>query len=218
MLLALRNDKGTIAGGAMYQHAAGGAILAELVLASRVGTVTEGRSTYAAVQDSTPLGDSVLDECLRKMADARRRRTLKTWVQQFSGIRQLKHRVASGLADKGVLRESEATMLLIFTRRIYPERDPAYEKRIVERVSAAIFSDTASVDPRTTVLIAIAHHSGLLKANLDRKRLKTRKARIEAIIKGDAIGKATKEAIQAAHAAVMVGAVMPAIIAATTAR
>ena len=217
MLLALRNDKGTIAGGVMYQQAAGGAILAELVLQSRVRTVTEGRSTYGVVQDSTPVGDSVLDECLRRMVEAKRRGTLQTWVQRFAGLRQLKHRVAAGLADQGVLRETEDTVLLIFTRRTYPERDPAHEKRIVERISAAVFSDAVSVDPRTAVLIALAHHSGLLKANLDRKRLKARKARIEAIIKGDAVGKATKEAIQAVHAAVMVAAVMPAVIAATTA-
>ena len=85
-----------------------------------------------------------------------------------------------------------------------------------DRVREAIFSDDGTVDPRTTVLVALAHHAGLLRANLDRKRLKTRKKRIDSIIKGDAVGRATKQAIEAVQAAVMVAAVMPAVIASTT--
>jgi len=216
MLLALRNDKGTVAGGVMYQQAAGGAILAELMLEGRVRAVTEGRSTYAVVQDSKPFGDDVLDECLRKMTAADKRRKLLTWVQKFAGTKQLKHRVAARLVDRGILREREENVLLFFSRRVYPEFDSAYEQRIVERLKEAIFSDESTVDARTTVLIALAHHSGLLKANLDRKKLKARGKRIDAITKGDAVGKATKQAIDAVHAAVMVAAVMPAVIAATT--
>ena len=49
LLLALRNDKGTVAGGVMYQQAVGGAILAELILEGRLSTETEGRSTYVTV-------------------------------------------------------------------------------------------------------------------------------------------------------------------------
>jgi len=216
MLLALRNDKGTVAGGVMYQQAAGGAILAELMLRNRVRAVTEGRSTWAVVQDATPLGDDVLDECLGKMKASAKRRRLLTWVQKFAGTRQLKHRVAAGLVDRGILREREDRVLLFFSRRVYPEFDPVHERRIVERLGEAVFSDSETVDPRTTVLVALAHHSGLLKANLDRKKLRTRKKRIEAVTKGDAVGKATKDAIDAVHAAVMVAAVMPAVIASTT--
>lgn len=213
LLLALRNDKGTVAGGVMYQQAAGGAILAELILEGRLKTVTEGRSTYAVVLDRTPTGDGILDECLRRVSEASRRAKLQTWVQRFAGVKQLKHRVAASLVEKGVLREEEDTVLLLFTRRVYPELDPAHERRIVERLERAVYSDTATVDPGTTVLVALAHHAGLLKANLDRKRLKTRKARITAITAGDAIGKATKQAIEAVQAAIFVATIMPAIIA-----
>ena len=107
-------------------------------------------------------------------------------------------------------------MLLIFSRRLYPELDPAAERAIVARLSDAIFSDTSTVDTRTTVLIAVAQHSGLLRANLDRKRLKARRQRVEAIAKGDAVGKATRQAIEAVHAAVMVAAIMPAVMASSS--
>ena len=216
MLLALRNDKGTIAGGVMYQQAVGGALLAELILDGRIRTVTEGRSTYAVVDRSTPVGDPILDECLQKVVASTRRRTLTHWVQKFAGMKQLKHRAAAGLVDRGILREEAGRVLLIFSRRLYPELDSAAERAIVSRLSDAIFSDTATVDTRTTVLIALAQHSGLLKANLDRKRLKTRRQRIDAIAKGDAVGKATKQAIEAVQAAVMVAAIMPAVIASSS--
>jgi hypothetical protein len=61
MLLALRNDLGTIKGGTMFAQAAGCAMLAELVLRGRVTTDTEGRKTYAVVGDSSHDGDPVLD-------------------------------------------------------------------------------------------------------------------------------------------------------------
>jgi golgi phosphoprotein 3 len=215
MLLALRNKQGTVAGGVMYAQAAGGAILAELLLRARLGAVREGRSTYVVVNDPTPVGDPLLDECLANVGEARRRGTLARWVQRFAGIRQLKDRVAAGLADKGVLRADEDKVLLIFTRRIYPELDPAVEQEIIERIRDAIDSDSRPVDPRTTVLIALAHHAGLLRANFDRKHLKARRARIDAIIRGDAIGQATREAIQAVQVAIMM-ATMPAIITSTT--
>ena len=216
MLLALRNDKGTIAGGVMYQQAVGGALLAELIVEGRIRTVTEGRSTYPVVDRSTPVGDPILDECLQKVVASTRRRTLLHWVQKFAGIKQLKHRVAAGLVDQGILRAEAGRVLLIFSRRLYPELDPAAERAIVARLSDAIFSDTATVDTRTTVLVALAQHSGLLKANLDRKRLKARRERIDAIAKGDAVGKATRQAIEAVHAAVMVAAIMPAIVASSS--
>lgn len=216
MLLALRNDKGSIAGGVMYQQAAGGALLAELIIEGRIRAVTEGRSTYAVVDRSTPFGDSILDECLQKVVASTRRRSLLHWVQKFAGMKQLKHRVAAGLVDQGILREEEGRVLLIFKRRLYPELDPASERAIVTRLSDAIFSDTLTVDPRTTVLIALAQHSGLLKTNLDKKRLKTRRQRIEAIAKGDAVGKATRQAIEAVQAAVMMAAIMPAVIASSS--
>jgi hypothetical protein len=212
LLLALRNDKGTVAGGVMYQQAAGGALLAELILENRVSLVTAGRSTYAVVQDPSPTGEPLLDECLRRMATATRRATLPAWIGRFAGLKRLRHRAASGLREKGILREEEGTVLLLFTRRLYPELDPAYEREILRRLDAAIAADSV-VDARTSILLALAHHSGLLKANFDRGRLKERRARIEKVIAGEAVGKATKQAIDAVTAAILVTTMVPIIAA-----
>ncbi|MEZ5319508.1 MAG: GPP34 family phosphoprotein [Vicinamibacterales bacterium] len=218
MLLALRNDRGTMAGGVMFAQAAGGAMLAELLLQGRLKAVTEGRSTRVELVDRTSTGDALLDEALEKVAaaaDAGRRARAVTWVQRFARMRGLRHRVAERLVDRGILRADEATILLFFTRRIYPELDPTAERRIVERLDAAIFSDASDVDPRTTVLVALAFHTGLLKANLDRARLKARRTRIRAIIDGNVAGSATKAAVEAVQVAVLVAATMPAVVAAT---
>jgi len=217
MLLALRNDKGTVAGGVMYQQAAGGAILAELILEGRLQAVTEGRSTYGVVQNPAPLGDAVLDECLQKIATDQRRK-LATWVQKFASLSRMKHRVAEGLVDKGILRMEEQSVLLIFTRRVYPEIDPTHERRVIDRLREAIMSDGTTVDARTTVLVGLGHHAGLLKANFDKTFLKPRRHRIEAIVKGDAVGNATKQAIDAVQAAVMVAAIIPAVVASSSSR
>ena len=212
-LLALRNDRGTVAGGVMYAQAAGGAILAELLLSGRLTTETVGKKVFAVAARPTPTGNEVLDECLEKVAQAKRRGVLSTWVQRFGGLKGLHHRVARSLVDKGVLREDEGSILFLFTRRTYPELDPSAERAIRGRIEAAIRSDTATVDPRTSVLIAIAHHSGLLKTNFDRAHLKARKARISAIAKGEAVGEATRHAVEAVQAVVMMAVIVPAVVA-----
>ena len=160
-------------------------------------------------------GNEVLDECLAKVASAKRRGRLSSWVEKFGNLRRLHHRVASSLVAKGVLREDEGRVLFLFKRRVYPQLDADCERAILARIEAAIFGDEGPVDPRTAVLIAIGQHSGLLKTNLDRKQLKLRRARIQAIAKGDAVGDATKQAIDAVQAAILV-ATMTASIAASS--
>ena len=216
-LLALRNDRGTVAGGVMYAQAAGGAILAELLLSGHLTTEGTGRKMVAMAAGRAHTGNEVLDECLDKVSNARHGHRLSSWVQKFGGLRQLHHRVAASLVEKGVLREDEDRVLFIFKRRIYPELDADCERRIHTRIETAIFSDAPAVDPRTSVLIAIGHHSGLLKTNFDRKQLKLRRERIQAIAKGEAVGHATKQALEAGQAAVMAAAVIPAIVASSAA-
>jgi hypothetical protein len=216
LLLALRDEKGTIAA-SMYTYALGGAILAELMLRDRVAIVTEGRKTFASVARAEPIGEPVLDECLEKMAATKRRAQLQSLVSRFAGTRNLKHRVAGGLVDKGALRATEQSVLLVFSRRVYPQLDGRFEQAIIDRLRTAIFTDARAVDPRTVVLIALTNQSGILRANFPRKELKARKERLKAIVAGDVVGKATGQAIAAVQAAVTIAAVMPGIIAASTA-
>ncbi len=212
-LLALKNDRGTVAGGVMYAQAAGGAILAELLLSGHLTSETVGKKVFAVAARPARTGSDVLDECLDKVAQSKRRATLTAWVQRFGGVKALHHRVARSLIEKGILREDEGRILFLFTRRTYPELDPRAEQAIRMRIEGAILAETATVDPRTSVLIAIAQHSGLLKTNFDRAQLKARKARIAMIAKGEAVGDATRQAIEAVQAAVLMAVIIPAIVA-----
>lgn len=203
MLLALRDRKGTIASGTNFQFAIGGAVLAELLLEGRVAVETKRKKKYLQLKDSKPFGNTVIDECLRKVTDAKKRAQLKTWVSRFASVKKLKHKVAKQLCQRGILRSDEDKVLLIFSRRIYPEINPEPERRIMDRLKEAIFTDTEDVEPRTAVLLSLAKSANVLKVNFDKKQLKARKDRIKRLINGEVTGKATKEAIEAMEAAVM---------------
>ena len=215
LLLVMRDDEGTVASGTMYSFAIGGAVLAELLLHRRISIETRRKSKLANLVDPKRIGAPLLDESLKKIAGARRRASLQSWVSRFANTKHLKHRVAQRLCGRGILRADEDKVLFLFTRKIYPELNPAPEREIVERMRKAIFTDTRNVDPRTVILISLAHHSGVLKAVFDKKKLRARKKRIEQLVNGEIAGCATQEAIEAMQAAVMVAAIMPAIITTT---
>jgi golgi phosphoprotein 3 len=214
LLLALKDEEGTIAPGAMYQYAVGGAILAELLLAGRVGIVEQKRKKkLVEVTDSTPTGDDLLDECLARIGAAKRRSSPQAWVERFAQIKSLLHRVARQLCQQGILQMDEKKLLLLFTRKVYPEINPEPERRLIDRLSEAIFTDTSDVNYRTVVLLSLARSARILPVIFDKKLLKARKNRIDQVINGEVTGKAAKEAIEAMEAAVMVACILPAMIA-----
>ena len=215
LLLALRDEEGTIASGTMYQYAIGAALLAELLLSKRIEVEQSGKRKLVNLLSQSPIGEPLIDECLEKVGNAKRRAVLQTWVARFAGIKNLKHRVALQLCRRGILRADEDKVLLLFTRKIYPEVNPGPERELIRRLEHAIFTDTRDVDPGTVVLLSLANSTGLLKIIFDKKKLKNRKARIEQIVNGEITGKAATEAIQAMQAAIMVACIMPAIMTTT---
>lgn len=215
LLLSLRDEKGTVPLETMYRHAIAGAILAELVLRGRVTIEDPDGKQLGKVTNERRTGMPLVDECLERMAGDKHR-PMKYWVAKFAAIKGLKHRVAERLCERGILREEEGKVLIVFSRRVYPETDPRPEHEIVERMRRAIFTDTRDIDPRTIVLISLAKATKVLKLLFDRKDLGQRKERLEQLISGEAVGKAARDAVQAAQVAVMVAAIMPAVIASTT--
>lgn len=213
LLLALRDEEGTIASGTMYQYAIGAALLAELLLSKRIEVEQSGKKKLVNLVSLSSLGEPLIDECLEKVISAKRRAVLQTWVSRFAGIKNLKHRVARQLCRRGILRADENKVLLLFTRKIYPEVNPGPERELIRRLEHAIFTDTRDIDPRTVVLLSLANSTGLLKIVFDKKKLKGRKARIKQIVNGEITGKAATEAIQAMQAAVMVACFIPTIMA-----
>lgn len=215
MLLALKDEEGTIASGAMYNYAVGGAIIAELLLSQRIAVDQSKKKKLVSVINPEQLNDPLIDEWLINMSSSKRQKTLQDWVSRIAGTKDLKHRVAAQLCQRNILKMNEESILLLFTRRIYPEINPRPERLIIDRLKNAIFTDTDDVDARTIVLLSLAKSANILPFIFGKKEIKQRKKRIEQIINGDLAGKATKEAIEAMQAAVMVACIMPALMVTT---
>jgi hypothetical protein len=211
MLLALRDKEGTIVSGTRYEYAVGGAILAELFLRKRIEIERKRKKTYVRLLDLAPTGDRLLDECLEHIHGVKRPKSLADWVSKFAGLKNLRHRIALRLCQAGILKADEDKVLLLFTRRIYPEVDPGPERQLIQELDHAIFSSSGEADTRTAVLISLAKAADLLKVVFDKKKLKSRKARVEDLIHDETLGKAAKEAIEAVEAAEMIACTAPLI-------
>lgn len=216
MLLALHDEKGTIASG-FASFGIAGAIAAELLLQERIRLDRSRRRKLVEVRNIRRIGDPVVDECLKKVRDAKRRASLQTWITRFSSTSKLRHRVAGRLCERGILKADEKQLLVLFRRRIYPEIDPGPEQEIIERLREAIFGNDREVEPRTVVLVSLAKAVGLLNPIFGRRELRPRKQRLKSLAKGDLVGRATAEAVAATQAAIAAAAAMPAIIAASSA-
>lgn len=216
-LLALREEAGTVIGSSTFPYALAGAIAAELLLAGRI-RIADPSKGLVEVAEVSATGDALLDDCLQRIAAARRRAPLRDWVARFASVKGLKRRAAESLCRRGVLRLEEKQVLRVFRQKIYPEIDPRPEREIVQRLRRAILGDAPQVEARTVILVALARAADLLKAHFGRGELKERRARIKALVTGEAAGKATAEAIQAMEAAVMVAVMAGAIASSCAAR
>jgi hypothetical protein len=206
LLLILRDREGTIESKAgMHRIALGGAILSELYLQGRI-TIDPDRKKQVTVTSAEPVGDEVLDEALGKMAAAKRPRGAQAWVTSLAGIKRLRHRIAEGLCRRNILKDSEDTVLLFFKRKAYPTINPLPERRLLDKMRAAVTGSSTAVGPRTGILVALAHAAGTLRAHFDRRILSQHRKRIEKIASGDLVGNATQEAVQAAVLAAVAAA------------
>lgn len=213
LLLGLHDRKGTLVS-SMSRLGLAAALLAELLLREHVRLETPRRRKMIEAQGSRWEEDSLLRECLEKIRTARRRAAPQTWISRFSGVSKLHHRVAAQLCARGILQVEERKLLMLFKRKIYPERDPVPERQIVDRLRAAIISD-GDVDSRTAILVSLGNITGLLRPVFGGKLLKSRKQRIKDLASGEVVAAATKEAIAAVQAAMV--AVQSAAIAAAIA-
>ncbi|MFC1764243.1 GPP34 family phosphoprotein [Planctomycetota bacterium] len=216
LLLALRDDKGTIATGAMLEYTLAGSLLAELLLEERIRIDTTTKRKLVEVVSPTPLGRPLLDESLERLISAKRRAGIQTWVSRLAGIKKLKHRAVRRLCELNILQQAEDKVLWVFPRIIYPEVDHTPEAQLIERLRQTIFSQTQDLDPRTVVLVSLAQGASLLPNVFEKSDLKLYKHRLQAIAKGDLVGQATKEVMEGVQAAIMVACIMPAVMASVT--
>ena len=213
-LLALHDSKGTFSG-SFYEYAFAGGLVSELLLAERIAFHEDEKRVRVA--SDQPMGNELLDELLELIRDSAKEYDLKHWVGKAAGLKNLKHRIADSLADAGIVQQDEKKILWLFTQKIYPELDGAYEDQLRARMASVMFHE-GDLDVRSLVLIALAKHSNLLQQNFARVELEQHRDRVEQISKGDLLAAgATREVIEAIQAAVMVATMIPVMVSASTA-
>lgn len=203
LLLALHDRKGTMAFGQMINLGLGGAILTELLLEGRARIVTEGarrKKDFVEVVDARPTHDAALDAALAKLSGAKRRASPSGTVSRIGNVKNLRHLVARDLCRRGILRETEQEVLLLFRRRVYPTVDPAPERALIQRVRAAL-EGTEPPSERTAALVAVADVTHALAAIYSRTERRALKNRIRAVRGADVGSQAARQAIEAAAAA-----------------
>lgn len=215
VLLALNDRKGTFAQGMSLYSIAGG-LLSELLLQDRIVAADDGKGDVT-VPDHSETGDEILDEVLQLIQASDKPRNLSHWVSKAAQMKDLPHRVAGQLAEMGIVTADEKKVLWVFSRRIYPELDGTVEDEIRQRMAALMFRD-APADARTTVLVALARHAGLLKQNFAPAELDQHQDRILNLASGNILAEgATQETIRAIQTAIIVAAIVPSIVASTVA-
>lgn len=184
LLLALRDRKGTPESGTGYQqYALGGAVFAELALTGWI-RIEEGRKALVeAVDGADRPRNEILADALGLVQSSKRPRRATHWVRTFSGLKNLRHRTASGLCRRGILRSTEAKMLIVFSRKAYPTLDPGPERELATCLRTAVSGD-GDVDPRLGIVISMAHATGLLRIALGRALIRKRKERLKEIVGG----------------------------------
>lgn len=210
-LLSLKDKEGIIYSSVHYPQALAGAIVAELLLSGGVKIEEHGRKMFLICDHAVSYHDALLDECLNKIASAKRRAQIKTYVQRFANMKKLKKRVATQLCRKGILKEKEEKVLFLFRHKVFPEIDHRAEAEVIRNMDKAIFGNARSINPETIVLISICKSAGLLTKLFGRKEIKEKKERIKKIIEGEMVGKATGEAIAAMQAAIMAAVIVPTV-------
>jgi hypothetical protein len=201
LVLALDDEKGTIRA-SNYKYGVCAGLLGELILEGRAELVAGPKPSKDRIMPANPklLSDPLLDEVLRKIHESKKRRSPKDWVARLAQMGGLRKRVATGLVRRGILRERNARILLLFPWTFYPLLDPAPKRRLVERIRTAVEGD-GEVDERTAIAVAVASATGILKPVLGNPLLRERKERISRITEEQVLAAAAKKAVEEAAAA-----------------
>jgi hypothetical protein len=209
LLLLLDDTKGTVSTWGKTDAVLGGAVLAELAVTGQV-TVDEHKSIWRTdkVHASAPAPadlDPLLAEALATIAEKDRKAS--SLVGSIG--RGLEGRLATRLADRGILERRDGKLLGLFPRTTWPAADTTHEDDVRRTVTACLV-DGAQPDERTGALIALlaaidqAHSAVTADTTATKKELEKR---AKEIAQGQWAAKAVKDAVDAATAA-MAGAVV----------
>ena len=205
-LLALDNQKGTA--NPQTGYAIAGAILAELSLRQAIDV--DSKSKVVSFRGSVKLNNPILSEVATQIRDSKSPKKIDAWVAAVAATGKLQQRVAVELCELGILTHQQTKWLGLFPFETYPTIRPKVENRIKSRMAKLMFGQTIRHDSRTTVLVSIAKHTGLLNPNFDKDRLRRNKDRIEKVANGSLlVARAPRDMAVSAQTALMFATLIP---------
>ena len=209
LLLLLDDAKGTVSTWGKTDAVLGGAILAELAVTGAV-TVDEHKSIWRTDKVHAAEGapadlEPLLAEALATIAEKDRKAS--ALVGKIG--KGLEGRLASRLADRGILERRDGKLLGLFPRTTWPAADTTHETDVRRTVTACLVHGVQP-DERTGALIALLTaidqaHSAVTAGTTTPKKALEKKAK--EIAAGQWAAKAVKDAVDAATAAMVVGVV-----------
>lgn len=213
MLLLVLDDLTGRIQASLPNYLAAGAAMASLAFSGHITPRGDGKQgRFDPTYMSLP-SDAYLSEALNVMGGRgfdKKPKVLLTAVARRKGLVPL---LKQNLIDKGILERKWKEKLIVFTETTYPTKNPVPEQLLKARMERAMFG-RGPVDPRDAVLITLAKAGCALNRNFDPKTLKAHKGRINEICKGENLATtATKQAIEAVHAAMIAATVVPAVTA-----
>lgn len=208
LLLLLDDASGAPHGSTYLAPALGGALLVELALAERVEVVEHGgllrRQSVRALGDDAP-ADDLLATAWAEVA--RKERSPQHLVTRLG--RGAEEALAQRLVEQGVLERRDDTVLGIFHRTRWPERDGSREARLRRGLTSVLVAG-AEPDRRTATLVALLHAAGRAHKVVDHQGMRASRVRARARdVAADAelawAAKAVKDAIAAAGSGALPG-------------
>ena len=197
ILLLLNDDDGKFASVPNWSldYALAGSVLMDLALENRIDTDLQ----KLVVVDSTPVGDSLLDQTLADIAagvSAGEERDTGFWVKHAANRADaIREEALSRLVTAGILERRDDRFLWVFQSRRYPAIDGEAEREVKLRIMGVLFSNEIP-DPRDVVIICLAEACGIFRGLLSKRELDAATARIEQVRKLDLIGQAVSQAIR----------------------
>ncbi len=195
VLLLLRDDDGKFVHvpSWLLDRILAGAVLMDLAMEYRIDTDPE----RLVLLDDTPVGDSLLDPTLARIAEDREgaERDARHWVEQeATHAEEIREEALNRLVEVGILEREDDRFLWVFKSRRYPIIDGKAEREVKLRIMGVLFSDEIP-DPRDVVIICLADACGLFRELLPRRELEQASVRIEQVRKLDLIGQAMAQTI-----------------------
>lgn len=212
LLLLLTDDTSgkPVVGSTELEHGLAGAVLLELAMSGRVDVEPGrgfGRKERLVVTDGSAVGEPVLDEALRRIAQKPGRKPETVLGALRKGLRD---NLYERLATQGVLRAERTKVLGLFAATHWPTVDPScgarlrqalYDTLVVGREPAPPVAALVSLLFALRAIPKVVERGPDHMARMDRTERKRVQARAKQISEGAWAAAAVRRAVDAVNAA-----------------